>query len=949
MIKASLPSNETARLNALRTLAILDTPPEERFDRITRLASRLFEVPIVLVSLVDANRQWFKACYGLDSSETGRDISFCGHAILSDNILVIPDAREDERFWDNPLVTGDPFVRFYAGYPLSGPTGHKLGTLCLLDTKPRQFTQADREALTDLAKLVEKELGSADMEQSVRIIRESEVTTRKLAEDLAMQKDLTTHLFEQCAVPVIGLNLQHEVILWNKAAEELTGFRASELLDTTDQWRPFYDHPRPILGDMIIDQAYDQMKTLYGQFAYKASEATGALYAEGWFTRINGKARYLQNDSRPVYDKDGKLIAAITTMLDVTEQKQTDEALKAQRDFGQQIMNNMAQGLIVTDSTGYYEYVNPAYAQMVGYSLDQLAGETMQQVVYDEDASNLAALWQRQVAGETVHHETQLRKADGVPLDVLLTAAPRYEDGKVTGSISVITDLTERKRIERLKSEFISTVSHELRTPLTSIRGSLGLVMGGVAGEVPPMALSMVEIAHKNSERLVRLINDILDVEKIESGKMVFHLKPLELLPLIEQSLEANQGYAEQFKVNLQLNQVGPKLAEARSNLDSDRFNQVLTNLVSNAVKFSPAGGTVEISMTEKGALIHLAVTDHGPGIPTDFQDRIFQKFMQADSSSTRQQGGTGLGLNISKAIVERMNGRIGFDTVVGQGTTFWVELPRWHDGSEELVTPVSKPLPPRLLICEDNVDINSLLGMILEETGLEIDSAYTVQEARELLQQHEGEYVAMTLDLMLPDQDGISFIRELRENLPTAHLPIIVVSAKAEAGQSEINGNAVAVVDWIDKPIDHKRLLSAVEQVYQGSQNRPRILHLEDDPDIIKVVAGILHEVADVVPANTMQQARQIIKQQQFDLILVDLGLPDGNGMDILAYMSQQSSSHTPVVVFSAHEVSREAVDQVSAALVKSRTSNQELVATIRNLIDPASLTVHATQTGNK
>jgi len=243
--------------------------------------------------------------------------------------------------------------------------------------------------------------------------------------------------------------------------------------------------------------------------------------------------------------------------------------------------------------------------------------------------------------------------------------------------VAIARDVTERKEVERLKSEFVSTVSHELRTPLTSIRGSLGLIAGGVGGELPAQVKALVDIANKNCDRLITLINDLLDMEKIESGKMAFDLKPQALLPIIEQALEGNRAYGEQFSVTFRL---VAALPEVRVNVDRDRLLQVMSNLLSNAAKFSPPGGSVEVSLTRQGAAVRVAVADHGEGIPAAFNDRIFEKFSQADSSDTRKKGGTGLGLSISKAIVERMGGHIGFDSEVGLGTTFHFVLPEWGE-----------------------------------------------------------------------------------------------------------------------------------------------------------------------------------------------------------------------------------------------------------------------------
>jgi signal transduction histidine kinase len=236
--------------------------------------------------------------------------------------------------------------------------------------------------------------------------------------------------------------------------------------------------------------------------------------------------------------------------------------------------------------------------------------------------------------------------------------------------------LDQQRRMERLKNEFIAVVSHELRTPLTSIHGALSLIAAGIVGELPAQARQLVEVAYRNSQRLARLVDDILDLQKIESGAMPFHLRPLELRPLLEQAIEANQAYAHRLGVELVL---GETPTGVLVYADGDRLMQVMSNLLSNAAKFSPPGQAVRVAASGDGGSLRVTITDRGPGIPEEFKERIFQKFAQADASTTREKGGTGLGLSITKAIVERLGGAIGFETRPEVGTTFHFELPEWR------------------------------------------------------------------------------------------------------------------------------------------------------------------------------------------------------------------------------------------------------------------------------
>ncbi len=302
--------------------------------------------------------------------------------------------------------------------------------------------------------------------------------------------------------------------------------------------------------------------------------------------------------------------------------------------------------------------------------------ESVLDLVHPDDRAAMKA-WLADVAlgKESRELEYRVNRPDGALRYFRCQGAAAFDSDTGRAHMAgTVQDVTEEKRIERMKAEFVSTVSHELRSPLTSIRGSLGLLTGGVAGALPPQARELVLIAERNSERLIRLVNDILDTEKIESGKMVFDLKVMELQTLVEHAVESMEGYAREHRVVLR---VAAPEEPIRASVDADRFTQVMTNLISNAVKFSPAEAIVEIELgraADGGASIE--VRDRGPGIPSEFQPRIFQRFSQADSSSSRQKGGTGLGLSIAKAIVEHLGGTIGYRTSLGEGSTFFVQLP---------------------------------------------------------------------------------------------------------------------------------------------------------------------------------------------------------------------------------------------------------------------------------
>jgi len=580
--------------------------------------------------------------------------------------------------------------------------------------------------------------------------------------------------------------------------------------------------------------------------------------------------------------------------------------------------------LAIADLKGSLRQLNPAWERVLGYPPAELAVRPLIDLVHPDDRERTRAELQRlRLGGSTVDFENRLRGHDGTYhwLAWRATSVAGQE-----GLYAIARDISERKKLDHLKDDFISVVSHELRTPLTSIRGSLGLLAGGVAGEIPGPARELIEIAAKNSERLVRLINDILDFEKVESGAVAFRFQRVDLAALVEQAVASNRSYAQPFNVRFE---VTSTLTDAWVWADPDRLLQVLANLLSNAAKFSPRGDRVTIALTRNGSRMRVAVTDQGRGIPADFQHRVFERFAQADASSTRQKGGTGLGLAISKTIVERHGGHIGFETRPAAGTTFFFDLPEWGGEAATVQLP---SLGPRILVCEDDPDIALLLRLVLEREGYEVDTAADAAEAKRKLDDPENPaYAAMTLDLLLPDQDGLALFRELRQESRTSRLPIIVVSARTADGSAEWNGWALGILDWLVKPVDPARLSMAVRRaVFADSRREARILHIESDPDVHQVVAAIVGPGAVVERATSLAQARARLADEPFDLVILDLVLPDGSGAELLPFLSDLIPP-PPAILFSSLEVGEETARRVASVLVKSRTSNRQLLETIQ------------------
>lgn len=667
--------------------------------------------------------------------------------------------------------------------------------------------------------------------------------------------------------------------------------------------------------------------------AHEAQLARREPFRDFEVTRLDakGQVRHLSISGVPIFDASGRFTGYRGTGRDTTSMRRVADALRASEQRLRQITDTLPALIAFVDKDQRFRFHNRAYEEAFGVTRDGIDGKTMHELMGDEFYERVRARVDEVLTGYPVVYERTQITARGEPRDFVINYFPCYgegaDEGQVIGFYSLGTDITELKRIDRMKSEFVSTVSHELRTPLTSIRGSLGLVAGGMAGKLPDSAMKLIDIAKNNCERLIRLTNDILDIEKIESGKMKLDLQPMALMPLMTQAVAATEGYGLANKVTLALHGNEPDL---QVNVEADRLTQVVTNLLSNALKFSPAGGTVDVHVVRAGLGVRVEVRDHGPGIPEEFRTRIFQKFSQADSSDTRQKGGTGLGLNISRAIVERMGGTIGFDTQLGEGTTVFFELPEWR----EPPTPEAATAPerPRILVCEADVDVARLISIMLDKAGYDADLAHNADQAAALLAARH--YDATTLDLRLPGQTGSEFLNGLRENEATRALPVIVISSQAGDGQLQLDHKPSAVTDWLTKPIDERQLVSAMRRAMTELQGRkPRILHVEDDVDIQQITAGIAADFATFEFASNLSQARACLRAQAFDLVLLDLGLGKESGWDLVELIDSLKP-RPALVVFSASEVLPHARIRPDAVLLKASTSNTDLLATIRRVL---------------
>lgn len=426
---------------------------------------------------------------------------------------------------------------------------------------------------------------------------------------------------------------------------------------------------------------------------------------------LDGEIRYSLNAKFPIRDDSNDIIGICSLTSDITELKQSEKALQAAYDNLENLVDERTQELteqqkLLTDAQkighiGSYVFdhmkgrlvsFSDEYARVHGVNREDINGRfgmNVDHLTHPEDWKRVEQAYEQAwMDKDEFTVEYRIVRPDGQIRHILEIGQHKHNShGEATLVRGIVQDITERVVLDRAKSEFISTVSHELRTPLTSIKGSLGLIRGGVTTDLPQALQSMLEIAYQNSDRLVLLINDILDMEKIEGGKMDYQMAPIDAADLIREAVAVNQGFGEEHNVKFVFDgendeKAGPTSHSLIVEGDRDRLMQALSNLMSNAAKYSPENGVVELNATANDGFVRISVTDKGPGIPVDFRGRIFDKFTQADSSDTRQRGGTGLGLSITKAIVERHGGTICFESMTADemgeetGTAFYVDLP---------------------------------------------------------------------------------------------------------------------------------------------------------------------------------------------------------------------------------------------------------------------------------
>ncbi len=636
--------------------------------------------------------------------------------------------------------------------------------------------------------------------------------------------------------------------------------------------------PEELLGKSALDFVHPDYRDIIRERIRRGLEEWQPVPPlEEKFIRLDGTVIDVEVTAVPIMYEGRPAMQVV--FRDISERKRMEGELKASEERYRDLFENANDGIYILDRRGCILSLNRKAEELTGYTLEEIGGQSYTLLVPPgRERQKARRAFLKNMRGQSDKTELTITRKDGREVILELSTRPIWQHGQIVGIQGIGRDITERKELEKLKSDFISTVSHELRTPLTSIKGYVDLVL---AGDVGPLTLEQQEfltIVSQNTTRLTELINDLLEIERLESGRIEFEFTELDLEEVLQNVARSLQVTAEHKGLEF--------VTEIASGLtvrgDRDRLAQVFLNLLSNAIKYTPAG-TVELKAHREDDTVVVSVRDTGIGLSESDMKRLFQKFFRSDNPYVRKVGGTGLGLSIAKAIVERHNGTMTVTSQLGQGSTFTVRLPA-----------LARPERPVVLVIEDEVAIARLIATYIEKMGYRAVMAYSAREGFDAAVRLKPDLI--TLDVLMPDLDGFALIQQLKQHPVTANIPVIFLSIVQDKQQ----GLRLGASAFLTKPIDERKFYETVRALLEP-QGQP-VLVVDDDRDYAQLLQRLLQrEGFSAEIASDGDEALKNIKNKRYQLVILDKNLPKRSGLDVLQEMRNSPSlSRVPVVIIS-------------------------------------------------
>jgi PAS domain S-box-containing protein len=897
--------------------------------------------------------------------------------------LFLPDVATDPRFVPGPDPVGSMVL-----VPLA-IGGRVIGVLVADDERTNAFSATDRSILYTLADQAAIAVENAQLFEEIRTLSRNleqmvEERTEELARaniELTLERDRLEALYSIASELSVSLDLDRVLNRTLSLVAQAVGVKQASLLlvDRESGYLVYraalgrrHSLPRggvrtkyrrgtglagwvwatseaAIVDDLgnsprwVMDES-DSLADRRSALAVPLTageEVLGVLLLfhpqEGYFTEAH---------SRLVSAAASQISAAINNaelyqLIRESAERLGNMLLSQQEEYakGQAILEGISDGVMVTDADGHVIRFNAAAERILGASREWILGRPMAELsgLYGREGLDWLSTVAKWTSGITSQDrgaflERRLEIEDHV---VSVRLAPVFMQDGFLGTVSVFRDVTREVEADRAKSEFVSTVSHELRTPMTSIKGYTDLLYLGAAGEVNENQQRFLSIIKSNADRLTALVHELLDISRIETGRIELKLEPISMEQIVNDLLLAMRAQTDEKNLQLTAN-VSADLPTVRG--DHDRVTQILTNLVANACQYTPSGGRITVAVHLTDGFIQVDVSDTGIGIAAEDQEKIFERFFRADHPLVGETDGTGLGLSIVTSLVELHGGQIWVESELSKGSTFSFTLPvAGEEVTEQAV--VQRPSiisyrPPakRVMVVEDDSDVAELIVHQLRLHGYETESVVRGHDVFASIQKKRPDLI--TLDLRLPDVDGLALLEQLKANEETANIPVVIVSILDEQREGFRRGAA----DYLGKPIDKDRLLTTIENILT---RRDRVLIVDDDRDTVGFLKEALSR-SGFTPL-VVYDGRQTLsraKEEQPGLILLDLKMPSMDGYEVLERLKRdEATHHIPVIVMTGSaddkEDKRERVLAMGAVQFLTKPlAISDLLTTIRRVV---------------